>query len=204
MIHISTAAAGTNRITSLRANVPSPVATPISTAPRIDGWSAHTSIAHIASEISRQLTLSDITKPSLIHRFGYTAAIAAAINPTRSPADPSADETDDRDGCNAARHGDHSLAVERAGPPADGGHQRGSQRAVLGSGLIDEDFSEPHAMSQLLRLGAVVQRVVQQERMAPLGHDEADDSQRGSTGHDQSETTPEVSFTAGLAHNGRG
>ena len=34
----------------------------------------------------RQASDSDITSESLIHRFGYTAAIAAATSPTRGPA----------------------------------------------------------------------------------------------------------------------
>ena len=70
IIHITTAAAGMNSTTSLLARVPRPIATPVNAAARNLGAATQVSRAHNASEIIRQLTLSDITRPSLTHRFG--------------------------------------------------------------------------------------------------------------------------------------
>ncbi len=70
--------------------------------------------------------------------------------------------------------------------------------------LVAEHLAEPDAMSQLLGLRAVVQRVVQQQRLPPLVRDEADDSQRRSDDNDHCQAPSEVSLAAGLPHNGRG
>ena len=40
----------------------------------------------MASATDRVANVSDITRPSLIQRLGYTAAIPAAMSPARSPA----------------------------------------------------------------------------------------------------------------------
>jgi hypothetical protein len=58
-------------------------------------------------------------------------------------------------------------------------------------------------MGQLLGLRAVVQRVVEQQRLPQLVDSKPNDAQHCAAGHDQCQAASKVSFGADLDHAGR-
>ena len=64
--------------------------------PRSTGCGARMNryVSRIASATASVASVSDITRPSLIQRLGYTAAIAAASSPARSPATRAPEQAD--------------------------------------------------------------------------------------------------------------
>ena len=82
--HETTAKPGINRAISLRVRAPRPASTPSSAPDETVGLTWCPIATYSARDTSRIASVSDITSESLTHRFGYTAAMAAAIRPMRS------------------------------------------------------------------------------------------------------------------------
>ena len=87
--HASAANPATKRAISARVNAPRPASAPSATARHPLGCRSKSSATTNAAATIRTANDSDITNESLIHRFGYTAAIPAANNPIRGPANRS-------------------------------------------------------------------------------------------------------------------
>ncbi len=130
--------------------------------------------------------------------------MAAAISPTRSP--PIRRPITPMIATVAVPQATVIIRCRLTGSltPADDGHECRRQRAVLGTWLVDEQLTEPHAVSQLTSLKAVVERVVQHQAAVPLGYDEANDPQQRAEGHDDRQAYSEVSPSLGVAHSERG
>src|SRR5579884_398934 len=80
------ATAGIRRPSSARVRIASPHTAPSATTLVQDGRRATRYASMRASATVSAASVSDMMSPSLTQRFGYTAAIAAAISPSRSPA----------------------------------------------------------------------------------------------------------------------
>ena len=105
---------------------------------------------------------SDITSESLIHRFGYTAAIAAATqaDPLRRGdaqrrGEPATGQPDHDDGGDAEQRHREALREHRvAAAEAPRRQVQRRQRPVLGAGLAGEGVLEPVALGVAARPGS--------------------------------------------------
>lgn len=143
-----------------------------------------------------------VVHPQVRCRGGQTRS----HQPHRVATHPLAEHADERHHRHADQHRSEPLERHRiVRPSTDPGERRQHdrrQRTMLGTGMVGHDLPEPDALGELPGLRAVVDRVVQQQRLIPLPPHQPHEAEHRSDPGDDRQPDPERRTPIG-AHGDR-